>query len=251
MRLTDVADLTRTTVLNTPSCRGIVLAFRPVHFRAGAAETFLVRQGNMAGRRLQHLELMDLNETCDLGAALAGLQGPFSLLSPNALSSRPVSQFRQPECGEEGGDQLGELLPALDRKPARRRPDARRQSTAMFSAFDRATAGVGLLEEGEIAVGDEEIQVPLAKSGKMLGGKNNSSSLFVEPDMEELLENDLPEAVFEHAPPAGEDEPQPQLCLSPVALPSWRRAPCAARTPGGEPAPNCTRSRPTRRKGAC
>ena len=58
--------------------------------------------------------------------------------------------------------------------------------------FAGLTQREGLLGDSELAVGDEEIQVPLAKSGRLLGGAANHSTLFVDPDTDDLLDEQLP-----------------------------------------------------------
>lgn len=77
-------------------------------------------------------------------------------------------------------------------KTSRRKADPRRQSVALFQAFNKTSSGSGLLEGEEIAVGDEDIQVPLEKSGRLLGMGNCHSHIWLEPGVDELLENDLP-----------------------------------------------------------
>ncbi|KAK2077072.1 hypothetical protein QBZ16_004705 [Prototheca wickerhamii] len=50
----------------------------------------------------------------------------------------------------------------------------------------------GLLVGEEIAVGDEDVQVPLEKSGRLLGLGSNHNHIWLEPGVDELLNNDLP-----------------------------------------------------------
>ncbi|PRW58043.1 hypothetical protein C2E21_3299 [Chlorella sorokiniana] len=174
----------------------------------------------------------------------------------------------------EENDPLGELPQFRQRgggTAARRRPDARRQSLAIGAMFAGLTQHAeGLLGDSELAVGDEEVQVPLAKSGKLLGGAANHSSLFVDPDTADLLATQLPSpqllspgplggagAAFPAdgqatpTPPprhlaaaaaaaqqaAGGDQPaaeKPAECDSPHVAPALRALAASARkTPGG------------------
>ncbi|KAL6779389.1 hypothetical protein ACKKBG_A12130 [Auxenochlorella protothecoides x Auxenochlorella symbiontica] len=82
-------------------------------------------------------------------------------------------------------------LPSFGR-PGRRKPDPRRQSVALFNAFSQTTSGRGFLSGDEIALGDEDVQIPLDKSGRLLGGVSNHSQLWVEPGMDDLLSSELP-----------------------------------------------------------
>lgn len=151
--------------------------------------------------------------------ALGGLgTSPLSLLSPNsaplqrraspprtakaagpataAASFTPAAAAAPPSPTlPEENDPLGDL-PQFGQRggtAARRKPDARRQSLAIGAMFAGLTQHAeGLLGDSELAVGDEEVQVPLAKSGKLLGGTANHSSLFVDPDTADLLATQLP-----------------------------------------------------------
>ena len=97
----------------------------------------------------------------------------------------------------------------------KRKVDPRRQSTAIFSAFEKTTSGMGLLGDSELAVGDEDMEllIPLAKSSAALAAKG-ISNLWVDPDMEDaFLEEDLPEPsleVLEAAAGACAEAPSPQ-----------------------------------------
>lgn len=82
-------------------------------------------------------------------------------------------------------------LPSFGR-PGRRKPDPRRQSVALFNAFSQTTSGRGFLSGDEIALGDEDVQIPLDKSGRLLGGVSNHSQLWVEPGIDDLLSSELP-----------------------------------------------------------
>lgn len=124
-------------------------------------------------------DCISMDETLDLGASLAQLGlggGPLLPLSPNALprggddgptaagAAAKDGAAPSPKLKDEHGDSLG-ALPSFrspGKGPAgggRRRPDPRRQSLALSSMFAAATAGAGLLDESEIAVGDEDVQV--------------------------------------------------------------------------------------------
>jgi hypothetical protein len=70
-----------------------------------------------------------------------------------------------------------------------------RQSSAIFAGFAQATAGAGLLDDDEIAVGDEDILISLPVAAKSHVSGAGHSTLWLEPHMEELL-GDLPEPEF-------------------------------------------------------
>ena len=174
-------------------------------------------------------ELQGVDEAFgDVTISFGGLGGlgtsPLSLLSPNsaplqrraspartakaaagpaaavaaAASFTPAAAAAPPSPSlPEENDPLGDL-PQFGQRggggaAARRKPDARRQSLAIGAMFAGLTQHAeGLLGDSELAVGDEEVQVPLAKSGKLLGGAANHSSLFVDPDTADLLATQLP-----------------------------------------------------------
>lgn len=185
----------------------------------------------MRPRDLQPLSLstedqLDLDDVTTSFGLLPGGTSPLSLLSPNnapngahpartakspggkaaaaaAAARQPAAASPGPACSasphlpDDDGEE-NEPLGTLPRFGGRRagasshRPDARRQSLAIGAMFAGLTAREGLLGDSELAVGDEDIQVPLAKSGKLLGGAGNHSSLFVDPDTGDLLETQLP-----------------------------------------------------------
>ena len=74
----------------------------------------------------------------------------------------------------------------------RRKRDPRRESTAIFSALVRTSEQEkGLLDENELAVGDEDIIIPLRKASMVHQGVNSTGCLVVEPDTEaDMLEHD-------------------------------------------------------------
>lgn len=203
------------------------------------------------------LDCLPMDETLDIGAALAGLQvgSPLSLLSPNALpakaspgkATKPLPAVDEDAEEGDGGDALM-ALPSFNARRARSRPDPRRQSSAIFSSFAEATSGAGLLDDSEIAVGDEDIQLPLAKSAKLLGGAANHSSLWLDPDTDEMMGEPLPEPSFGDLHEGGGDGGapfeagapfEPTACPSP-AIPqaaSVFRAPA----PPGAPAASAVR----------
>lgn len=205
------------------------------------------------------VETIDLDDTTEFGHLLSG-SSPLSMLSPvngaglksspgrkqNGTVAAPGGAPGGPRAAgeeEEENEPLGELpqLRALGGARGRRpvggaRPDARRQSLAIGAMFAGLSAGVGLLGETELAVGDEEIQVPLAKSGKLLGGTANHTSLWIDPDTRDLLDAELPSPLVDGASSrdggTADNGLQPNQGDSPVmAAPP----PCAAssrRTPG-------------------
>ncbi len=118
--------------------------------------------------------------TAAAAASTAAAAAPASSTLPE--ENDPLGEL--PQFGQRGGGNGG---------TARRRPDARRQSLAIGAMFAGLTEHAeGLLGDSELAVGDEEVQVPLAKSGKLLGGAANHSSLFVDPNTADLLATQLP-----------------------------------------------------------
>ena len=126
-------------------------------------------------------ELLDIN----LSRYFVIIQYPELLIARWAeQAARTLRAFAMDEDG------LGPLPGAT--KPARRKPDPRRQSVALFSAFNKTSAQSGLLVGEEIAVGDEDVQVPLEKSGRLLGLGSNHNHIWLEPGVDELLNNDLP-----------------------------------------------------------
>lgn len=171
-----------------------------------------------AGPLSLDVDPMDLERSM----AQLGLQGsPLSLLSPNSLRLR-----QPPRGGRKGADELPEEEDVLGALPSFRgggsragvrRADPRRQSLALASMFARATAGEGLLDDSEIAVGDEDIQIPLAKSSKLLGGNANHSTLWVDPDVDAVFATDLPEPKLSGPMPPVPESPvfDPQHCASP------------------------------------
>ena len=147
---------------------------------------------------------------------------PLSLLSPNIDARKTPSRKLQlatdggraadvTAAGEDEEEEPLGALPQFGSRQAgggRRRPDPRRQSLALSSLFAATTAGQGLLGDSELAVGDDDIQVPLAKmtmtmhggggGGATAAGGSQSAAaaappappqllqLFVEPNTEEL-----------------------------------------------------------------
>ena len=134
--------------------------------------------GSLRGK-LTMEDCISMDETVDLGASLAQLGlggGPLLPLSPNAMpcgggkapTEAPAAGAAKAGApsptlgkGDEADDSLG-ALPSF-RSPAKggrgRRPDPRRQSLALSSMFAAVTSGAGLLDDSEIAVGDEDVQV--------------------------------------------------------------------------------------------
>ncbi|KAL4433783.1 hypothetical protein ABPG75_000224 [Micractinium tetrahymenae] len=173
------------------------------------------------------LAQLSINDTLDLDSdgfatLLPGGCSPLSLLSPNggSLRARSPSGTKPatataptppalPTVGEEEEEENEPLgaLPQLGagggRRGGGRRPDPRRQSLAISQLFAGLSEGAGLLGDSELAVGDEDIQVPLARSGRLLGGAANHSSLFCDPDTGDLLDTELPSPQF----PAGAAAP--------------------------------------------
>jgi len=136
---------------------------------------------------------------------------PLQLMSPNVVQNNSLNtkslkeELNEPnfkavgnlnanyqdatELAEEEKDELAPL-PAPKNK---RREDPRRQSTAIFSMFESTTSGNGLLGDNELAMGDEELLIPLAKSNATLASKG-ISNLWVDPDTEDaMLDEVLPE----------------------------------------------------------
>ncbi|GAB4821135.1 hypothetical protein N2152v2_008181 [Parachlorella kessleri] len=132
--------------------------------------------------------LADLSEPLD-GPLLAAT--PLSLLSPNALHAK-ASRSPAPAKSESPG-----ALPSFNNR--RSRPDPRRQSSAIFAGFAKATSGAGFLDDDEIAVGDEDILISLPVAAKSQVSGASHSTLWLEPHTEELLEGDLPEPAFDGA----------------------------------------------------
>ncbi|KAL4854091.1 hypothetical protein ACK3TF_005109 [Chlorella vulgaris] len=96
-------------------------------------------------------------------------------------SSASLHRFHAPEPLMSTENDENERLGVLPRFGANK--DARRQSLAMGAMFQDLSAGAGLLGDAELAIGDGEIQVPLA-SCKLLG--MSRSLLRVEPDTHSL-----------------------------------------------------------------
>jgi hypothetical protein len=215
------------------------------------------------GRGLLNLGQMSL-ETLDEDDALQ-CDSPLQLMSPNVVTQPTRSPGKkagaQPAAPRAsswrcaGGTDAPGALPTLATRT--RRPDARRQSTAIFSAFEHsAFDGAGLLGGSELAIGDEELLVPLSKASAAMCGAN--AVLYVDPDNEELLEEDLPQPVLQEpaaAAPSGAParrEPENRRrggggeAAAPGARPgagataSTVPAPCASRPPAArqqQPAP--------------
>ncbi|KAL4450729.1 hypothetical protein ABPG77_001085 [Micractinium sp. CCAP 211/92] len=206
------------------------------------------------------LAQLSIHDTLDLESdgfamLLPGGSSPLSLLSPNSggikarspSTAKPGSSVAPPPAAlpsvgedEEENEPLG-ALPQLGRGGrarggGSRRPDPRRQSLAISQLFAGLSEGAGLLGERELAVGDEDIQVPLARSGRLLGGAANHSSLFCEPDTGDLLDTDLPSPLLQAgaAASAGADQAAaatPAWCDSPAAAPAPRGTASVRRTP--------------------
>lgn len=210
------------------------------------------------------LTQLSIHDTLDLDSdgfatLLSGGSSPLSLLSPN--SGGGSTKARSPRTGkpataraplpttlpsvgeeEEENEPLG-ALPQLGsggrgRGGGGRRPDPRRQSLAISQLFAGLSEGAGLLGESELAVGDEDVQVPLARSGRLLGGAANHSSLFCDPDTGDLLDMELPSPLLPagdavHGGAAGhEAAATPAWCSSPIVAEAPRGAMSARRTPG-------------------
>lgn len=207
------------------------------------------------------LARLSVGDTLDLDGAdspLLASISPLSLLSPNAgpgpsrgplglsppHTAKPTAAVAAvppaaaaaappplPEEEDEENEPLG-ALPQLGgaRRGGSRRPDPRRQSLAISQLFAGLSAGAGLLGDSELAVGDEDIQVPLAKSGQLLGGAANHSSLFCDPDTGDLLDTELPSPQL---PGTSAGNAGGALCDSPVLAPAQLGATSTRRTPGG------------------
>lgn len=208
---------------------------------------------------MAHLSIHDTLDLDSDGFAtlLPGGSSPLSLLSPNGggikarspCATKPAPTAAPPPAAlpsvgeeEEENEPLG-ALPQLHRGGRRpggvgRRPDPRRQSLAISQLFAGLSEGAGLLGESELAVGDEDIQVPLARSGRLLGGAANHSSLFCDPDTGDLLDTELPSPLLPGggAAPAGvvgqADAAMPAFCDSPVGAQVPRGTASVRRTPG-------------------
>jgi hypothetical protein len=106
--------------------------------------------------------------------------------------------------------------------------------------FAGLSTGNGLLGDAELSVGDEEVQVPLARSAKLLGGAANHSSLFVDPDNGELLDAELPSPLMDAgSTPAGSfaaDGAAPWFA-SPVPSPTLTASPKTRRNSGTQEQP--------------
>lgn len=136
-----------------------------------------------------------------------------------------------PAEAEEARDGLA-ALPSFRGKPRKRAQDPRRQSMALLKAFNAGTEGLGLLSGDEIALGDEDVQIPLDR-GRLLGGAHNHSQLWVEPGMEDLASADLPSPELgtligtrSQGTAAGDDPDVrppgvPRWCLARVGVWAW------------------------------
>jgi hypothetical protein len=91
-------------------------------------------------------------------------------------------------------------LPAFNNN-GKKRLDPRRQSTAIFNRFEEMSGSSGLLGDGELALGDDDILIPLTKTSA-LNSHAVGSTLWVDPDMAELMEENLPEPSLEKFEPA-------------------------------------------------
>jgi len=176
------------------------------------------RSGITANKPLGRIKDFTLDDLLDTDS-LEEIQGdvcnfsidsPLNPLSPNLSNfweglneaRKPsgvvgISAQRQLPGIEEDKDVIAPL-PMFTRKKI----DPRRQSTAIFSAFEESTFGDGLLGDGELAVaptGDDDILIPLAKSCKITATKGNST-LWVDPDTDDILEN-LPEPELDNLQP--------------------------------------------------
>ena len=132
---------------------------------------------------------------------------PLQLLSPQELTKKVLGEngeLRLEDVEYEEKIKANYLVEDEEEiaplpKFNKRKVDPRRQSTAIFSAFEKTTSGMGLLGDSELAVGDEDMEllIPLAKSSAALAAKG-ISNLWVDPDMEDaFLEEDLPEPSLE------------------------------------------------------
>lgn len=166
------------------------------------------------------LGLLDLQSDDSL-CLLSNGTSPLSLISPNAVLTGSASRASKKAGGAAGfaaadspapgaardepeNEPLGELPQFGARRNASRRAGSRRQSLAIGAMFAGLSTGTGLLGETELSVGDEEVQVPLARSTKLLGGAANHSSLFVDPDTGDLLDTELPSPLMDGgSTPAG------------------------------------------------
>lgn len=129
------------------------------------------------------------------------LSSPLSSISPNLLNFSPGRKVPKASSVtstlDAGPNRHGTQAEEADslaplHRFGRRKVDPRRQSTAIFSAFAESMSTDGLLGDEELAVGDDDILIPLAKASNALAAKGNST-LWVDPDTDELLETNLPE----------------------------------------------------------
>lgn len=88
--------------------------------------------------------LVDLDVSTEL--CTSSLTSPLTLISPNTLNAQVC---------ESPAIKPSDNVNDFSKGRGRTRPDPRRQSSAIFAGFAKATAGAGLLEDDEIAVGDD------------------------------------------------------------------------------------------------
>lgn len=102
----------------------------------------------------------------------------------------------------EEEDVIGDLPRfGLGKNKENKKRDPRRQSTAIFSHFENSMSSMGgLLDDEEIALGDEDILIPLKNAEKM--GSLGTNALWVDPNTDDFLEEEeLPELCLEDIQP--------------------------------------------------
>ena len=171
---------------------------------------------NGAARPLVRLkETLNLDDLLsDDVANFSSNDSPLQLMSPNVIKNKLLSQHNTSDLEDEpkikavanyqDAIQLAEEeeedtvahLPALKNK---KKADPRRQSTAIFSMLEATTSGNGLLDDSELAIGDEDMEllIPLTKGNATLAAKG-INNLWVDPDTDDaMLEETLPEPTLE------------------------------------------------------
>ena len=162
-------------------------------------------------RRLKDTLTLDDLMNPEFSVVGGDLDCPLQLISPNTLDSKPDACTSPIADKSRGGmatikanyptttfpveeDELVAPLPSFNKRKA----DPRRQSTAIFSLFEATMSEhSGLLDDSEIAVGDEDILIPLAKSSNALAA-NGINNLWVDPDTDDaMMIGELPEPSVE------------------------------------------------------